>query len=504
MQRPVWRHPRWVVATIMARLALAGIVVAALVAAVSADYAVTGQECFRPCGSVHANRCRAVFRFLGQRIPTSWKPCINRNCAVSAWGGWSTCTAACGGGVRRRTRSITTQPYNSGAGCPALSQSSTCNTGSCWNLRLPAYGDPVPTYGAYVVAWNSNYFFQWFDFKCRSSMLTYHASRNPRFYSRRILKGWTSSGIKCTYCKPGKKATGADSCTKCPAKYDQPKASQTSCRQCAVGRYSDTAGTVECHQCDPGSYQPAKRQDSCHLCEPGRFQDKSGQADCKDCPRGRYAPNSGQTSCQWCPVGEYQHEKGKALCLECECDVGCKDCVKTLDNVCQLKSGFCAADAGSGLQCFRNQQRMPDGPVGGLDAITNPCLACQSSLNPDTLIFRETPFRARREIAFGKTTTASSKTFGGPGDAVDGNDGKFVSHDGTFGRYPSTCFATGISFSAPPYWRVDLVDTVKLDVVQVFTPGNSPSFAFDGMPSYFSVQVAPSSAAGNTTCRLWR
>ena len=475
--------------TSMARMGLAVIVLFALIMTASADYAVTGEQCYRPCGSIHANKCRIMVRVFGGLVPLWWKPCINRDCEVSAWGSWGTCNAACGGGRRSRKRSITQTPYNSGAGCPSLSQSATCNSGSCWNLKLPAYGDPVPTYGAYVTAWNSNFLSQWFAFKCRSGMRTYHSDRNPRYYNRIFFKGWTSSGIKCTYCKPGKKATGADSCEKCPPKYDQPSASQTSCRQCAVGRYSNSWGTVECHKCDPGSYQPAKKQSSCHLCEPGRYQDLAGKADCKDCPRGRYAPLSGQTSCDWCPVGEYQHETGKDRCLECECDVGCKDCVKTLDNTCVLQSGFCAADGGAGIQCFKNRQRMADGDVNGVQAISQPCFACQSSVNPDTLIFRETSFRARKEIAFGKPTTASSSSFGSPSDAVDGNDAKFVTHDGTFERYPSTCFATGSSLSAPRFWRVDLEATFPLERIQVYTPGNSPDFAFDGMSSSIRVQV---------------
>jgi hypothetical protein len=50
------------------------------------------------------------------------------NCGVGSWGGWDSCSAACGGGRQSRSRSVTTQPSNGGAGCPHLSESRDCNT----------------------------------------------------------------------------------------------------------------------------------------------------------------------------------------------------------------------------------------------------------------------------------------------------------------------------------------------------------------------------------------
>lgn len=45
------------------------------------------------------------------------------NCAVSEWGGWSDCSAT---GSQSRTRSVTVNASNGGAGCPELSQTQKC------------------------------------------------------------------------------------------------------------------------------------------------------------------------------------------------------------------------------------------------------------------------------------------------------------------------------------------------------------------------------------------
>eukprot|EP00798_Chlamydomonas_sp_ICE-L_P016836 gene16836-23116_t len=54
------------------------------------------------------------------------------SCAVSGWG---TCSKTCGGGTQ--TRTITTQPANGGAACPALSQA--CNTQGCTATAIGFY-----------------------------------------------------------------------------------------------------------------------------------------------------------------------------------------------------------------------------------------------------------------------------------------------------------------------------------------------------------------------------
>jgi complement component 6 len=50
-------------------------------------------------------------------------------CAVSAWGEWTQCTQACGGGTRARVRTIVSA--EKGAQCPPLQERAACNTQRC-------------------------------------------------------------------------------------------------------------------------------------------------------------------------------------------------------------------------------------------------------------------------------------------------------------------------------------------------------------------------------------
>merc|ERR1719443_2097475 len=53
------------------------------------------------------------------------------NCDMSAWSGWSKCTAECGGGLQSHTRSILTKPKNGGLACNTVEESRPCATLSC-------------------------------------------------------------------------------------------------------------------------------------------------------------------------------------------------------------------------------------------------------------------------------------------------------------------------------------------------------------------------------------
>jgi hypothetical protein len=53
------------------------------------------------------------------------------NCDMSAWSGWSGCTAECGGGLQSHTRSILVKPKNGGLPCNTVEESRPCATGSC-------------------------------------------------------------------------------------------------------------------------------------------------------------------------------------------------------------------------------------------------------------------------------------------------------------------------------------------------------------------------------------
>lgn len=66
---------------------------------------------------------------------TRTKKCNQKRCPVdcvmSAWSGWSKCTAECEGGVRSATRSLMTKPLNGGMSCNTNEVSEPCHTMSC-------------------------------------------------------------------------------------------------------------------------------------------------------------------------------------------------------------------------------------------------------------------------------------------------------------------------------------------------------------------------------------
>nr|XP_026689790.1 thrombospondin type-1 domain-containing protein 7B-like isoform X3 [Ciona intestinalis] len=49
------------------------------------------------------------------------------NCQVSGWSGWSGCSVTCGQGTQTRSRYVTVNPANGGAGCPGLTETKTCS-----------------------------------------------------------------------------------------------------------------------------------------------------------------------------------------------------------------------------------------------------------------------------------------------------------------------------------------------------------------------------------------
>ncbi|KFH13639.1 sushi domain (scr repeat) domain-containing protein, partial [Toxoplasma gondii VAND] len=56
--------------------------------------------------------------------------CVD-DCEVSDWGEWSTCSASCGGGVRKRGRKVLRAPTNGGRPCPPLTDFDACGLASC-------------------------------------------------------------------------------------------------------------------------------------------------------------------------------------------------------------------------------------------------------------------------------------------------------------------------------------------------------------------------------------
>ena len=65
-------------------------------------------------------------------------PCVPRNCQVSSWNPWSSCSHQCGtSGTQTRTRTITLAA-SCGGSCPfALSETLPCNRDNCQNSGTP-------------------------------------------------------------------------------------------------------------------------------------------------------------------------------------------------------------------------------------------------------------------------------------------------------------------------------------------------------------------------------
>jgi hypothetical protein len=53
------------------------------------------------------------------------------DCRLSAWGGWSKCSAKCGGGVTQRLRDVKRAMMYNGKPCGQASQTKACNAGAC-------------------------------------------------------------------------------------------------------------------------------------------------------------------------------------------------------------------------------------------------------------------------------------------------------------------------------------------------------------------------------------
>lgn len=54
-----------------------------------------------------------------------------KDCQVSGWSGWSSCSARCDGGVQERNRAVSAKPLGNGVACPHLVDMRLCNTDAC-------------------------------------------------------------------------------------------------------------------------------------------------------------------------------------------------------------------------------------------------------------------------------------------------------------------------------------------------------------------------------------
>jgi hypothetical protein len=97
-------------------------------------------QCSKRCGGGTRSRSREIVTqpscggyscpTLSETSPCNTE-CCKVNCEVGPWTEWGTCSARCGGGTRTRSREIVTRPYCGGDSCPTLTETSPCNTECC-------------------------------------------------------------------------------------------------------------------------------------------------------------------------------------------------------------------------------------------------------------------------------------------------------------------------------------------------------------------------------------
>nr|XP_026690201.1 complement component C6-like [Ciona intestinalis] len=95
----------------------------------------TWAACTKSCGAGTQTRTRSITVYpknCGASCPSlvDRRGCAGyqcpRNCSVSSWGAWSKCSITCGSGTFSRKRTIVTTPAYGGDACPALSEHKAC------------------------------------------------------------------------------------------------------------------------------------------------------------------------------------------------------------------------------------------------------------------------------------------------------------------------------------------------------------------------------------------
>uniref|UniRef100_F6T9P3 Spondin-like TSP1 domain-containing protein n=2 Tax=Ciona intestinalis TaxID=7719 RepID=F6T9P3_CIOIN len=96
--------------------------------------------CSASCGGGTKKRTRTVTtpaQHGGQACPalSDTQSCNNNNCPINCqvgpWSTFGTCSASCGGGTKTRSRTVTTPAQHGGQACPALSDTQSCNNNNC-------------------------------------------------------------------------------------------------------------------------------------------------------------------------------------------------------------------------------------------------------------------------------------------------------------------------------------------------------------------------------------
>jgi hypothetical protein len=96
-------------------------------------------ECSATCGGGAIRLTRSIVTppVGGAKCPVleALQPCNPQKCPVdcilSDWQGWSQCTAKCGGGIMQRERAVDTEPAHGGEPCGETSEAVACNLVAC-------------------------------------------------------------------------------------------------------------------------------------------------------------------------------------------------------------------------------------------------------------------------------------------------------------------------------------------------------------------------------------
>mmetsp|Transcript_33909 Transcript_33909/g.96962 ORF Transcript_33909/g.96962 Transcript_33909/m.96962 type:complete len:425 (+) Transcript_33909:2-1276(+) len=97
------------------------------------------EQCSVSCGGGTQKMTRSVVAhpLQGMACPPleAFRSCNEHpcpiDCSLSSWGGWSGCSAECGGGVSQRIRDIDVQPRYDGEPCEDTSETRQCNLQDC-------------------------------------------------------------------------------------------------------------------------------------------------------------------------------------------------------------------------------------------------------------------------------------------------------------------------------------------------------------------------------------
>jgi len=97
------------------------------------------EECSKSCAGGSQKLKRTIMQNADGGAPclplTAYRSCNQApcpvNCLLSAWSGWSKCSAECGGGVQQRLREVKVASKFGGNPCSATSETKSCNGQAC-------------------------------------------------------------------------------------------------------------------------------------------------------------------------------------------------------------------------------------------------------------------------------------------------------------------------------------------------------------------------------------